>query len=75
MEIKEYFEKMYKDGTNGIITESGIRHTGYCPFCGGTDWDLETNDHQGITDTINYSCDCGAEWTEHWEITKIVRTK
>ncbi len=75
MEVKEYFEKMYKDGTDGITTLSGVKHTGYCPFCGGTEWDLDDTLHEGITFKDTFSCNCGAEWEEYWNLTKIERTK
>lgn len=74
MNIDEYISKMYRDGFNGITTPNGVNHTGYCPFCGGTQWDLDDNKHTGKNDILTNSCDdCGAKWIEEWELKKVVK--
>jgi hypothetical protein len=72
MEVKQYIEKMYKEGTP-IITESGAQHSGYCPYCGGTEWDLKDNVHMKLYEILTFDCNCGAEWEEHWELKQIKR--
>lgn len=63
---QDYFEILYPNGEETQWEDQP------CPVCGKTlCWDMENNDHKGITENIYYECNCGAKWIEHWACTKV----
>lgn len=52
--------------------------TGKCPVCGGEDFDIYNNQHTYLTttatDTLLFSCNCGAVWVENWRLESVLVT-